>query len=534
MKQFSRYSKKTFYFQLVLSLLSAVVTVVIPLLEAELINGLVYRKISDYFFLIAACAILAFFFKLFLSYFIARNEHVGSSVVKFSSYTDLLELIYGKNSKELVEYDRHYLNSRINADLESIINFLIFTTPQAAQSMVTILFTLILLSLLNPKVLILVLFLSVIYIMIYLANKNSMYALFDKIREEDSLYEARKSQIFQRLFTTKMLSLEKLEIRRLSSDYKNLLVDIKKMFNKRYLASTSQIVLAFLFQLLYFWLEGMDVVNGLLSIGIFTATIQYFNGIINSLDTFFDLGIQVQEYSSAKRRIGDLISLPEEIEGEQTVTSIDSVELRDFNILHSQTQEQMYQQNLNVQLTKGSIYHLKGRNGIGKTTLVKLLVGLKLNDYEGAILFNGISLDSLNTSRLRREWISFNVYTHYAADLKVSDILSTYFTFDPDRLEEDTPEWSIYQMFIKGSSGNLLESKIETLSDGKRQLLNLLITLLKPKAELIILDEPFSNIESSLHSELLDILSLLAKDKIIVLISHEDSLNKIRHEISLV
>ena len=61
-----------------------------------------------------------------------------------------------------------------------------------------------------------------------------------------------------------------------------------------------------------------------------------------------------------------------------------------------------------------------------------------------------------------------------------------------------------------------------------------LITLLKPKAELIILDEPFSNIESSLHSELLDILSLIAKDKIIVLISHEDSLNKIRHEISLV
>ena len=165
MEQFSRYYKKTFYFQLVLSLLSAVVTVVIPLLEAELINGLVYRKINDYFFLIAACAILAFFFKLFLSYFIARNEHVGSSVVKFSSYTDLLELIYGKDSKELVEYDRHYLNSRINADLESIINFLIFTTPQAIQSMVTILFTLILLSLLNPKVLILVLLLSVIYIM---------------------------------------------------------------------------------------------------------------------------------------------------------------------------------------------------------------------------------------------------------------------------------------------------------------------------------------------------------------------------------
>lgn len=342
MQQLSKYYKKSFYLQLFLSLLSAVVTVVIPLLEAELINGLVYRKINDYFFLIAACAILAFFFKLFLSYFIARNEHVGSSLVKFSSYTDLLELIYGKNSKELVEYDRHYLNSRINADLESIINFLIFTTPQAIQSMVTILFTLILLSLLNPKVLILVLLLSVIYIMIYLVNKNSMYALFDKIREEDSLYEARKSQIFQRLFTTKMLSLEKLEIRRLSSDYKNLLVDIKKMFNKRYWTSTSQIVLAFLFQLLYFWLGGIDVVNGLLSIGIFTATIQYFNGIINSLDTFFDLGIQVQEYSSAKRRIGALISLPEEIEGEQAVKSIDSVELRDFNIIHGQTQEQMY------------------------------------------------------------------------------------------------------------------------------------------------------------------------------------------------
>ena len=113
-----------------------------------------------------------------------------------------------------------------------------------------------------------------------------MYVLFDKIREGDSFYEARKSQIFQRLFTTKILSIEKLEISRLSADYRNLLVDIKKMFNKRYLASTSQIILAFIFQLFYFWLGGMDVVNGVLSIGIFTATIQYFNGIINSLDTF--------------------------------------------------------------------------------------------------------------------------------------------------------------------------------------------------------------------------------------------------------
>ncbi len=331
---------------------------------------------------------LLFSLNYFFLSFIARNEHVGSSLVKFSLYSYLLELIYGKNSKELIEYDRHYLNSRINADLETIVNFLMFTTPNAIQSMVTIVFTVVLLSLLNSKVLILVLLLSLIYILIYLTNKNSMYALFDKIREEDSIYEARKSQIFQRLFTIKILSLEKLEMNRLSSDYRNLLADIKKMFNKRYLASTSQIILAFLFQLLYFWIGGMDVVNGLLSIGIFTATIQYFNGIINSLDAFFDLGIQIQEYSSAKRRIEGILSLGQEIEGEGTLESIDSIELKDFNIIHSQTQEQMYQQNLNVQLTKGSIYHLKGRNGIGKTTLVKVLVGLKLNDYEGDILFN--------------------------------------------------------------------------------------------------------------------------------------------------
>lgn len=477
---------------------------------------------------------LLFSLNYFFLSFIARNEHVGSSLVKFSLYSYLLELIYGKNSKELIEYDRHYLNSRINADLETIVNFLMFTTPNAIQSMVTIVFTVVLLSLLNSKVLILVLLLSLIYILIYLTNKNSMYALFDKIREEDSIYEARKSQIFQRLFTIKILSLEKLEMNRLSSDYRNLLADIKKMFNKRYLASTSQIILAFLFQLLYFWIGGMDVVNGLLSIGIFTATIQYFNGIINSLDAFFDLGIQIQEYSSAKRRIEGILSLGQEIEGEGTLESIDSIELKDFNIIHSQTQEQMYQQNLNVQLTKGSIYHLKGRNGIGKTTLVKVLVGLKLNDYEGDILFNGISLDSLNTSHLRQKWISFNVHTDYADDLKVSDVLSTYFMFDPERLAGGTSEWLIYQMLLKDSSGNLLDNKVGALSDGKRQLLNLLITLLKPKTELIILDEPFSNIESSLHSELLDILSLVAKDKIIVLISHEDSLNKIRHEISLV
>ena len=45
--------------------------------------------------------------------------------------------------------------------------------------------------------------------------------------------------------------------------------------------------------------------------------------------------------------------------------------------------------------------------------------------------------------------------------------------------------------FGKKNTSNILNRKIDSLSGGEFQLLNLLLTLSKPDTDIIILDEPF-------------------------------------------
>ena len=74
---------------------------------------------------------------------------------------------------------------------------------------------------------------------------------------------------------------------------------------------------------------------------------------------------------------------------------------------------------------------------------------------------------------------------------------------------------------MEKNTSNILNRKIDSLSGGEFQLLNLLLTLSKPDTDIIILDEPFSNISTNIYQTLLDILNKLSEDKIIIIISHD-------------
>ena len=55
---------------------------------------------------------------------------------------------------------------------------------------------------------------------------------------------------------------------------------------------------------------------------------------------------------------------------------------------------------LNLQIPQGSIYGILGLNGVGKTTLIKLLTGLYL-PTSGTITVFGIPINSQNISVLK-------------------------------------------------------------------------------------------------------------------------------------
>lgn len=152
-------------------------------------------------------------------------------------------------------------------------------------------------------------------------------------------------------------------------------------------------------------------------------------------------------------------------------------------------------QNINLSISKGSIFGLIGPNGAGKTTLIKCLTGIYDVD-NGQIeimeqpVFNNCSI---------KEKIAYVPDTNSFFEFhKIKDVLKfyklTYEDFDIEKFH------SINRVF------NIpLNSSLKKLSKGIRMRLSLLLALcIKP--EVLILDEPLSGIDPIVKSQILKLL----------------------------
>ena len=166
-------------------------------------------------------------------------------------------------------------------------------------------------------------------------------------------------------------------------------------------------------------------------------------------------------------------------------------------------------------LKKGSIFGLLGPNGAGKTTLIRMITGIFYPD-EGEILLNGKNFDPINDvgqigympeERGLYKKMKIGEQAVYLAQLK--------------GLSKTEAVAKVKEWFIKFEMQSWWNKKVEDLSKGMGQKLQFVTTVLhEPK--LIILDEPFSEIDDPSEIQiLLKLQSLAQKGKIIVFITHK-------------
>ena len=168
--------------------------------------------------------------------------------------------------------------------------------------------------------------------------------------------------------------------------------------------------------------------------------------------------------------------------------------------------------NLNLTLPEGQIYGLIGKNGVGKTTLMRILTGLTLKS-RGAYSLFGID-DSQDMDQCRR-YIGTMIETP---------------AFYPYMTAKENLEYYRIQRGIKEKSciGRVLEQvnltdtgkkQFKNFSLGMKQRLGLALALLN-QPRLLILDEPINGLDPEGIVEIRNILKYLnTKENITVLIS---------------
>jgi len=172
-------------------------------------------------------------------------------------------------------------------------------------------------------------------------------------------------------------------------------------------------------------------------------------------------------------------------------------------------------------LEKGDMIGISGISGRGKTTLVNLLLGF-LSADKGYIYINGLIADA---GIRRKFWkrISYIKQQHFFLHGSVAEnITFEESDYDKKRLNDILTLTGIDQMTHLFSDGldTVITENGKNLSGGQRQRFMLARALYKD-FDLLILDEPFSELDKAAEVELLKQLRTLANmGKIILLITH--------------
>ncbi|MCK4757321.1 MAG: ABC transporter ATP-binding protein [Thermoplasmata archaeon] len=143
---------------------------------------------------------------------------------------------------------------------------------------------------------------------------------------------------------------------------------------------------------------------------------------------------------------------------------------------------------LDIELQKGDVYVLFGSNGVGKTTLVKILATLTEQD-KGDISHFGMSGEE-HTRDIRRK-IGFMSHEPYLyRDLTAWENLA----FFADLYSIENKEKKIEEMLKMVELYHRSFDRVGSFSRGMKQRLALARTLLH-SPELILLDEPYSGLD---------------------------------------
>lgn len=284
----------------------------------------------------------------------------------------------------------------------------------------------------------------------------------------------------------------------------------------RYMGIASVIMIAW-FSFLIFVLIRL-IIRGQVSVGMFTGLIasiteiyyllvfmsQSFWGLIDDnksigfLYTFMDLPHDIH-YN--KMRHEEKI-LEQNILEQNIFDKKNAIIFENVSFHYSNSKEEVLK-NISFRIEPGAHIALVGKNGSGKTSLIKLIAGL-YKPSDGNIFIGSKNINSLSRDALHREFsVVFQDYASYQMTLRENAALgSIEFLNDDEHLKKSLALISDDPVFddLDKHLGKLEESGTE-LSGGQKQKLAI-ARACAAKTNFIIFDEPTASLDPSTEKEM--------------------------------
>jgi ATP-binding cassette subfamily C protein CydC len=238
--------------------------------------------------------------------------------------------------------------------------------------------------------------------------------------------------------------------------------------------------------------------------------------VVSSLPSSAYLYNDLRTSSNRIREIGNIPEL-RKLKNDNFVDEIFSINFMNVSYSYGNNPNNKAVSEINFEIKKGEKFAIVGMNGAGKTTLMEILLGFR-KDYIGQILFNNQELKLIPEDVLRKKINYLPSKPHFFSTTIRQNLLLAKNDAEDQTLNEVLRELGLYDQ-RRLHLDTYLDEFGKNFSSGELQKLAI-AQLLLLDGDVIILDEPYANLDPISAYEIDKIIKNIFIDKSLLIITH--------------
>ena len=245
--------------------------------------------------------------------------------------------------------------------------------------------------------------------------------------------------------------------------------------------------ISFISQFLIYYVVISSIISGKETIGAFIAILQLSDLLIYPINTISSYLITVFSIKKVKNDLFETLSDCEFEENEQE--RVEKIEFE--NVSFSYNKNKYIIDNFSNVFESGKKYLIRGQNGSGKSTILKLLFG-ELENYSGNIRINGKNIKDYPDISKNLVYVEQNSFLF---NENIVSNITLFKNFEDNLIYDILNKVNLDKKLIENRNENLNELNL-SISGGEKQKIIIARALLR-NSNFLVFDEAMSNIDKN-------------------------------------